>query len=376
MAIALGLVLAGGWGCSDDGSTPPSSGSPDAEESVDLGRQDTGPDEVDAGFPDTGAPDLGPQDCSGNPFNCAPMQLRDIGCRCLDACEGDLQWDPMTSTCVPSFLGQCGQDSDCPGPDDICLNPSDANGNTVPCAGEPECACFTGCDPFTGVVQAGCPVGQDGAPLACTHLLTGGLNADAVCLQPGTGGTQNDFCDAPADCNRFQNFLCERRTVTATVGACQRICDPSRPGFCETFTAGLVCNPTVFQDFTDLGLCGPPRVPLTDFGTSCTNNVQCNGLCSTVLGSACLASCAAPASCAEGSQCITFGGDAVPPGERSLCLPECSGGAMGDLECQAFNPDWVCRDLGINLCATRCDAAGIQITCGSGVCDPATGRCL
>jgi hypothetical protein len=344
---------------------------------ADMGRPDDGvldPGPADAGSPDAGTPDMG-VDCASNPNMCAPMQRLDAQCRCLPECEDDFEWNPVTRMCDPPPAGECATDMDCPGSDGVCLN-APQMGGLAPCAGEATCRCFTSCDPFAEPIRTGCPAGANGQPQPCAHLLTPGLGADAICVPPGMGRVQNEACTQTDPCNRSTNHFCIGLSMTSTVpGVCQRLCDTTAmSGFCADQGPGLACNPANIEDFPDLGLCGNPPVPLTDFGSACANDMQCAGACSQILGG-CTARCAPPNACPAGATCINFNG--VPPDERSLCMLECpSPDAAGDTMCQQRNPAWVCRAIvtGIpGLCSPPCTVIG----CPSAqlMCNPNTGRC-
>lgn len=377
LAFALVFGLASACGGSDtpadtgpaqdaaaQDASPPDNGVP---EPLDMGTPDTGPE-------DTGAVDMG-FDCSMNPNMCAPMQLLDDECRCRPECEGDFRWNAVTMMCDPPPAGQCAVDMDCPSRDDVCLNPPQGAGQAfAPCMGEATCQCFTGCNPFVGPTRTGCPVGMNGQPQACAHLLTSGLNADAVCVAPGMGRLQGQACNQLLSCNRNSNHFCIGFTQTSTrTGVCQRLCDRADDAFCEAQGTGLVCAPANVAGFPNLGLCGNPPTPATDFGTACTDNAQCTGLCSQLLGG-CSANCRPPNSCGTGSVCINFNAGA-PPGEESLCMVECpTADAAGDMVCQMRNRNWICRDLtgGTPLCSPPCNVIGCPPML---MCNPMTGRC-
>lgn len=372
----IGIGLAG---CSDDGLPPTSpfdSGVTAPNE--DSGLADAEP--VDTGFIDMGFVDTGPRDCSDNPFMCAPMQLRDAECRCLEACQGTLVWNPVTMSCEAPCPGACCEDSDCPTTDDVCLNPPLVRQAVdTACADQSTCECFTGCDPFTSVTQSGCPAGLDGNPLACVHLLDADVNQAAVCLDPTGGATQGEVCtnNVGRGCDGGQNFFCIGLTETSTSGICQRLCDTDDVAFCATFGPDLVCNPVTVDGFDDLGICGPPPTPIADFGQTCADSTQCTGICSTILGG-CSENCRVPRSCGEGSNCINFTGDGIPPGEESLCMVNCSSADdVGDAECRSRNVGWVCRDLVTNL-SPLCSPGCLVIGCPAArpTCDPASGRCI
>ena len=378
--VGIGMVLLGVfflWACGGDEG----GGAATADSGILIIGEDATADadaEVDAGIDpvDTGPIDTGPRDCSSNPFSCAPMQLLDANCNCLQACEGDLVWNPSTNMCEPPFPGDCGMNDDCPGADDVCLNPPSQNEGFTSCNLEPTCACFTSCDPFTDPTMSGCPAGQNGQPLACTHLLDADVPVDALCLNPGTGGQQDAVCDQFASCDRLSNYICIGLVGTATAGACQRLCDTADPTFCSTIIAGHTCNDFGFNGFPDIGLCGPPPLPSTDFGQTCVSNTQCAGACSPVLGG-CTATCDPPATCSSDSTCITFTGAGVPPDQRRICMSNCSSAdATGDVECQARNPLWICDDIVANsspLCTPGCT----QIGCPAGqTCDTVSRRCI
>lgn len=321
--------------------------------------------------PDLGMIDMGPPDCSTNPNQCAPMQQLDASCNCLPSCDDGLMWNPISGTCETPPAGECAVDSDCPGPDDACLD-APMMGGIGPCMGADSCQCFTSCDPYVRLPQSGCSPGE-----ACTWLGNPpDIMVEAICLPEGQGGLQGDSCMDNPDCSRNQNFFCTGGTDTST-GACARLCNVNSSGLCESF-GDFSCANLNDPNLPDLGLCRSTPPLITDLGNACTQGTECeSGLCSQVLQNTCSAPCGGVQACPGGSVCITFNGDMLPPGEGTICISECpTADAAGDAFCQARSPNLVCRDIlamGPPLCMPGCTVIG----CGTmgQTCDQTTGRC-
>jgi hypothetical protein len=307
--------------------------------------QDGGP-QPDSGFPppDSGfpPPDGGPQPDSGFP--------------------------PPDGGVPDSGIMTCTQNNECPGGNPFCLGVDPTGTSFIQCPGTGQCGCFTGCDPFVGVVQSGCGAGE-----ACGRA---GAMAPTpgVCVPDTGGGTQGQACTSMFmgmdyqgdDCNGAQNFICHGSDSLDITGTCSRLCSTTNQALCTSLDPQSQCI-AIDGATPPLGIC---LRPITDLGAACTSAGMCQGgHCSPEIGGQCSHQCGLTNTCPQmGGICVGIPGQLAP-----LCALSCTVGAAGDTMCSAINAMLICEDVGLPLCWPRCQA---NTDCQMPMtCNVATGHC-
>ena len=239
----------------------------------------------------------------------------------------DVDAPPMMST----FYGPCTADSQCPGPDEVCLTGG-----------------FPG-----GLCTRRCPLEPVPDATNCLLELPGGNSRFGRCIDFGGVGTCLPICVAAIDCGG-PPASCVRDDPRDEVGVCQVLCRTD--GDC----GGANCNPYTAR-------CEETPTSGSEIGAACGSDDVCrSGNCSgTVLGNAapggyCLGTCRIPpdseyagsfpqAGCPGGAVCFRTG----PEGGAGECLDECTPGGTD------------CRDG--YICA---NVLGDGTTFSNGVCFP------
>ncbi|MCA9580664.1 MAG: matrixin family metalloprotease [Myxococcales bacterium] len=320
--------------------------------------------------------------CALYPEGGAAQDCSTVGCPAGQACvSGECQTIVGDGTlCAP-----CGDDSDCGGPDDFCLNYPDGAGycgqrcsSQADCPGEKDfCvqigASLTQCARVDDFNRPDCASSNQGNCMNDTDCGEGKLCATdtGACINQGTGGG-----DLGADCTESEDCNTNLCLASPDGSQCTLTCDWLNPASCPT---GFYCNATV-TGTCGTGLCLPGSAGTGVLGSVCDRDTDCESLycIDGECGVACIPNTAT--GCPEGRACqpakVAGCGSCDAPkelGEACGSVDECLSRLCAQAGGGRTFCTQVCEDAADCPAGFSCDPAGDTSVCVPPVAGSGTG---